>query len=66
MSRLPRAGTAADRQLKVRLTDDEHARYSAAALAAGYRMPVTAEHPEPRGAVGAWMRSLAESASGKP
>jgi hypothetical protein len=63
VGRHPRSDAAADASVKLRLTADEHARYSAAALAAGYQMPRTAEHPEPRGAVGAWMRSLAEAAT---
>ena len=63
MPRTPRSEVAAVGGVKIRLTPDEHARYSAAALAAGYRMPYLAGHPEPRGAIGAWMRALAEAAT---
>lgn len=63
MGRRPRGTEPAEASVKLRLTAEEHARYSAAALAAGYRMPRTAEHPEPRGAIGAWMRALAEAAT---
>lgn len=60
MPRKPRAGTAATVSLNVRLTEDEHKAFSRAALLAGFRMPRTATHPEPRGSIGAWLRKLAE------
>ncbi len=63
MGRRPRGAAPAEASVKLRLTAEEHARFSAAALAAGYRMPRTEEHPEPRGAIGAWMRSLADGAT---
>lgn len=56
-------GEPADEKVTIRLTASEHARLAAAALAAGYVMPRTKAHPEPRGAVGAWLRSLGLAAS---
>ena len=57
--RKPRTpGVVADEKVTIRLTGPEHEQFATAALAAGHRMPRTKEHPEPRGAVGAWLRSL--------
>jgi hypothetical protein len=62
VGRRPRCAAPTDGGVKIRLTNDERARFSAAALEAGYQMPRTAANPEPRGAIGAWMRALAEAA----
>lgn len=59
-----RSGAAASESVKLRLTPEEHERFARAALAAGFKMPITKADPEPRGAVGAWLRSLGLAAIG--
>jgi hypothetical protein len=50
-------------QITIRVSADDLATFEAAALAAGFKRP-TKKGEEPRGAPGAWLRSLGRKATG--
>jgi hypothetical protein len=61
--RKPRVADSEGTQITIRVATDEVDAFEAAALAAGFKRP-TKKGEEPRGAAGAWLRSLGRKATG--